>query len=1544
MKNPIVLGFAPTAALHHCEERSKSKIRCSQSRHFAFFLDCFVVPPRNDAKRVKRGRDYLTLASYVTKNTNLMKRILLIIGALLFGLSMRAQSVTYTCRYWFDQNFAQAATTTFSDQTCQAELDVSSLSEGLHALHLHVMDTSMKWSAPQSYLFFKADAWENGMPNYVYHCWFDEDFANQQTDALGNGHLLLNVADLEDGMHTVHVLVEGTTLTFTQSYIFMKIAVEAPSAELQYICWFDQDYSTAQTGPLGNGLFELEVSDLPNGIHTVNVQLDNGTRTAPQCYLFYKQPLGGYGIARWEYWLNDDIANRQITNISPTVDTLDIISLLNVGHPALRSSCFHFHPNDDAPYINAKNQINFRFWDNEMHFIDKSAYYVDEQVQQDIVATVFERNTTETFAAPRDNQIQWYKLDAVVGDSLSFIASKACTMQLFAPSGEEVYSATASEAMVFGGCHAWEDGTYYLAVHDVTGSGETVSVTHQHIGKYVVLSYSPDRVGNRVGNRFLIDMIGNGFNYLENAILVRQNDTLYLDTILTATRSTTKLQFVITDDVANGKYDILVLFSDGEETEMLCYSQALELEEPDLGEKIVTITTPAQTANPYPVRVTVENTGNMDYVYVPFNIAFTNTDEIEQIDFVDFKPTMTREADSLGYSFAIATPNLLDMHIDGCMMFLYIRYLKAHESQSFTFNFTAPAHTRFDFYAWVGDGYEYNVEFDSLIYGSVNRADPETMNVINIGETAQEVSGYVNNPVVNSGGMVGNIWTKASVFIGEDIRMMLHDHNQAFLESLPMGDTENQNAIENSYLPTATGGEILTGEDVNGAHGWWPRLVDHLLMRQSQASDSPTPNPGTPCHVFLCHPGDPNDMHGYTSESGSHYMRQEIQNVQYEIEFENDTTLATAAAHTIIVRDTLDATKFDLNSLAARSVTIGDKRLELNGEQTFARTLDLRPEIYVIAQVNQDYDPTTGIIQWTIQSLDPMTMEPTTNPYQGVLPVNYYGNGVGFIDYSINLKQAFADGTEISNRAGIIFDQEDIIMTPTWTNTVDAVKPTSHIEEVTPMADSLNFVFVSQDNRSGVWYHSLYYRNDSTDMQWQVRKAQIFEDGFVLHLEDLLTTEYLVIAVDSAGNREDKDMVAEYIYTASGLHFVTEGNWSTASNWQEGTLPGADDVAFIDAPCQLDQNAEVAALAIADGKTLTVQSGKTLTVNGLLFNTSTEGLVIKDGAQLINASGNVAATLEKDIAAYSDSNPDAWYTIASPMDEMPIAGSSFATPEFDLYRFNESNFTNEEWENYKANLADFTTFEKGRGYLFANSNSFSPVFIGMLNNTDVTCSLTCTNRPNDPLSGFNLIGNPFPHNIYKGSGAAIDNANLASGYYTLTNEGTWQVHTFEDAIHPGQGVLVKATAPTILTIAKSTAIATAETGGAKRETSPISISVKGEDGQDQAFVYFGRGNSMEKMGGFVVQEPSLWVRDNGKDYAIAHVGKVDETVELCFGTKQMGDFTLTVDRNETEFEYLQLVDHVTGLSVDLLKQSTYVFHATGQEPDARFSIRFKVTE
>ena len=1522
-----------------------------------------------------------------------MKRIILIIGALLIGLTLQAQVATYTCRYWFDQNHAQAVTTTFGENGWEAELDVGQLSDGLHALHLHVLaadtvsvlniehdslyherDTViMKWSAPQSYFFLKV----NDTPSeaLVYHCWFDQDFEHRQSDVLGNGHLLLDVADLEDGIHTVNVMVEGSALTATQSYSFLKVAIEDPTAGMQYHCWFDQDYNTLQTGFLTNGAFQLDVSALPNGLHTVNVQIDNGTLTAPQAYLFYKIPLGGYGVARWEYWLNDDFDNRNITTISPSLDTLDIISLLPVGHPSIRSSCFHFHPNGEEPYINAKNLITFRFFDTETRFFDKSAYYVDEQVQQDIVATVFERNTTESFAAPRDNQIQWFKMDAIAVDYLSFQADIACTMQLFAPSGEEVYAVSGPESILLAGLNVWEEGTYYLAVHDVSGSGETVSVTYNWLNKYAIVSYDVHLVGN--GGCSTLVLQGNGFNSLLDAYLVNtQNDTIRDFDIGHESNITATATFDFYG-VNLGMYDAVFNFVD----DVIRVQNAIQVEEPTpiLLTNSVSYPTSFMSGTPVKYSYTITNHGNMSAYKIPIfiyvstllsgNVEHIELDGLELPSLIDGMST-----DSLSEAEVMELRQLSDRIGDLHHFFAFksvdedtgdsIRILSNYfflnlapfESRVVDVIVTARTGAHKPLNVWLtvpNDTVQPLVISERGIRDQYCCVKEKVECVLNI---TSDISDLLSN-IPGAWGVAAEITDCATTTLSTlsssiGYWVCREEGGPSLDDYFALEDSKDSYAsliakcFKDFLYKWKFLRPILDKLDEEGADG-----LETLMGIKQDISDCVTAfTKTTPdCPPGDAEggasdgrtPGDPNDILGYLSESGSHYMRPEIQNVQYEIEFENDTTLATAAAHTIIVRDTLDASKFDLNSLAARSVTIGDKRLDLNGEQTFARTLDMRPELYVIAQINQDYDPTTGIVEWTIQSLDPMTMEPTDDPNQGVLPVNYFGNGVGFIDYSINLKQAFADGTAIRNRAGIIFDQEEVIMTPTWTNTVDAVKPTSHIEEVTPVADSLSFSFVSEDNRSGVWYHSLYYRNASTEQEWQVRKAQIFEDSFVLHFEDLLTTEYLVIAVDSAGNREDKDMVAEYIYTASGLHFVSEGNWSTASNWQEGTLPEADDVAFINAPCQLDQDAEVAALAISDDQTLTVQSGKTLTVTGNLTNTSTTGLVIKDGAQLINATSNVAATMEKGIAAYPSSGPDGWYTIASPMDEMPIAESDFLTPNFDLYRFDETNLTHEEWQNYKANHPDFATFEKGRGYLYANSNSFAPAFMGTLSNTAATYHLTYTERP-DALSGFNLIGNPFPHVIYKGAGGAIDNAQLASGYYTLTNEGAWHVHTYEDAIMPGQGILVKTMAGLDLTIAKSNATALSESSDAKASSSRVVLKVSGSWGEDRAFVYFGQGIGLDKMENLSRTVPSLWIRDNGHDYAIAHVDSDCESLELFFSNMQSGDFTLSVDVSDTSFSVLQLTDRITGVTIDLLQQPSYVFHSAGQENEARFSLTFKM--
>ncbi len=409
---------------------------------------------------------------------------------------------------------------------------------------------------------------------------------------------------------------------------------------------------------------------------------------------------------------------------------------------------------------------------------------------------------------------------------------------------------------------------------------------------------------------------------------------------------------------------------------------------------------------------------------------------------------------------------------------------------------------------------------------------------------------------------------------------------------------------------------------------------------------------------------------------------------------------------------------------------------------------------------------------------------------------------------------------------------------------------------------------------------------------------------------------------------------------SSAITNTTAGNWSDPANWQGGALPDASDAVVIAEDCTLDQNATVASLAINDGAVLTLQTGTILTVTSDLVNAAVDRLVIKDGAQLINASANVKATYEKNIISYNTKSSDGWYTISSPVDNMDIAGSPFVTPNYDLYRFNETRIGG-EWENYKdPSNTDFTIFQNGRGYLYANSNTDHYDITGTLNNADVSADVTFTNRT-DGLSGFNLIGNPFPHNIYKGSGGAIDHAKLASGYYTLSDEGAWHVHTYNDAIQPGQGILVKTTEATTLNIAKTTSAASAESSS-KEASRRMDLKVTGANGDDRAFVYFTEGIGLDKMPNFNEMAPSLCISNERGRYAIAHVNNSCESLDLMFMNKQSGEFTLGVVFEGMNFSYFHLVDLVAGVDIDLLQNPDYSFTATGAENEAHFKLVFRM--
>ncbi len=462
-----------------------------------------------------------------------MQRYILFFIVLLCGSFAEAQS-NFRYEYWFDRNYAARASVDFSSDTVSANFDVEHLDIGFHTLNFHLKD-SAEWTTPTSFTFFRVPSLEEkdptSQPTYTY--WFDNHRAETlQTDALGNGMLLINVASLETGLHRLNVMVAiGVISTPPQSYTFFKVDSTISAGALAYRYWFDNDYDTVQTSDFINGLFLLPTDSLKAGLHRLNIMVDKGnTSTPPQSYtffkvdstdtigalvysywfnndpthktsgelqngivmletdslpvgfhhvtiqmegtgatfakraLFYKEPDGGLGISKYEYWVNDAYVEHTIAEVNPPKSHYILDTLLPMDTTAFDAMSFVFQPRTPYPVVYSKNEVHFRFWNNMDAWVDASKTYVDERVYRDVIADTIERNTTEQIVTPTGDSIHWFVLNADVSDSLAFRSDYGCMLALYAPSGIKTMSASGDSATAWTGLRATERGVYHLAV------------------------------------------------------------------------------------------------------------------------------------------------------------------------------------------------------------------------------------------------------------------------------------------------------------------------------------------------------------------------------------------------------------------------------------------------------------------------------------------------------------------------------------------------------------------------------------------------------------------------------------------------------------------------------------------------------------------------------------------------------------------------------------------------------------------------------------------------------------------------------------------------------------------------------------------------------------------------------------------------------------------------------------------------------------------------------------------------------------------------
>jgi hypothetical protein len=163
------------------------------------------------------------------------------------------------------------------------------------------------------------------------------------------------------------------------------------------------------------------------------------------------------------------------------------------------------------------------------------------------------------------------------------------------------------------------------------------------------------------------------------------------------------------------------------------------------------------------------------------------------------------------------------------------------------------------------------------------------------------------------------------------------------------------------------------------------------------------------------------------------------------VQFENLPD-ATAAVQDMKIIDQLSE-YFDWSTFSFSTIQVGNHTLIVpKNQKNFSASLNLRPDMKAIVDVECTFDSSTGKAQWIFRGKDPVTGKLTD-----FLPPNKDNvdpKGRGWMTYSIEPKENLPSGTVIRNKATIDFEigiPPAPMDTPEWINTIDITKPSSQV-------------------------------------------------------------------------------------------------------------------------------------------------------------------------------------------------------------------------------------------------------------------------------------------------------------------------------------------------------------------------------------------------------------------------------------------------------------------------------------------------------------------
>lgn len=479
--------------------------------------------------------------------------------------------------------------------------------------------------------------------------------------------------------------------------------------------------------------------------------------------------------------------------------------------------------------------------------------------------------------------------------------------------------------------------------------------------------------------------------------------------------------------------------------------------------------------------------------------------------------------------------------------------------------------------------------------------------------------------------------------------------------------------------------------------------------------------------------------------------------------------------------------------------------------------------------------------------------------------------------------------------------------------------------------------FASKSISEPILYAKDYNQNDANDAKYISSTLNgLFSSGSIANgdISWLIRTyvsdgSYSYNLYDGNTKVNGNEPISGTSYTINGIPNDAALQYTVKTNYYQGESEASNMMGFIVG------NAELKSLILDANDKMTLTERSKLTITKTLISPSINNLVLENGAQLFTNSKNVQASVKKSIMGHEE-DKGGWNFIASPIDEELLPQKCDGIyGEYDLYRFNQS-VDGKEWQNYKneEHTSNFV-FESGQGYLYANDKNVNLSFAGPL--YDGNGSFALAYDDGNPFAGWNIVGNPFPCNAY-----------IIDMPFYIIKDKQLVPYIGRDPIPPCTGVMVHADGQGQTANFRRIIPNGVITPVFQPNQLHITVvqNVTDRDGvsttsvEDNAIVSFNEVRQLEKFV-FDADATMLYIPQNDIDYAIA-TSEGQGEMPVNFRAAENGNYTLTVQPEGVEMNYLRLIDNLTGNDVDLLATPDYTFTAKTTDYPSRFRLLFSV--